>query len=170
MRIIEGEYDDRPLPGPWNRRRPEYPGPLENDPGPAEAAPAPLEKAPGPVTGAGEPEDVPLPGPWNRRREPEPARGRPETETAPAESGNENANESRAVSAAAMQYNPEAIPEEPGFCGEKQQCPGRGRRRAYIDRLFSPSGIYAGIVTAEVLGGRGGRFGCRRRPVVRSGK
>ncbi len=41
MRIIEGEHGDRPLPGPWERRR--DPGPVSAEAGPEEI-PAPPER------------------------------------------------------------------------------------------------------------------------------
>jgi len=51
-----------------------------------------------------------------------------------------------------------ALGEEKPF-GNENDCPKPVHPRALMNRLFSPSGIYAGIIMAEVLGSRGGRNG-----------
>lgn len=144
------EYDDEPLPGPWGRRRAETP-PERND-------------SPGGGTEAGyrsrsDYDDAPKPNQWSPEREvPTLSRESPENDSVahghsfkikrrePEDTGTEQ----------------RAIPECPreAVCEERpngNDCHDSGHPRALLNHLFSPSGIYAGIIMAEVLGGRGGR-------------
>lgn len=164
MRIIEGEYDG-PLKGPWSRRRKEQPGPVVNVPGPGS------EGMYGTESGH---DDRPLQGPWVRRREPVPD---------PVEADREDIiirpEKKRDYYTGAPAGAPVAVPEQTpeqtteikrpaGAAGENEekpappeQCREPERDRGFTRNLFCPSGIYAGIIMAEILGGRGGRM--RRR-------
>ncbi len=197
MRIIEGENDHLPLPGPWNR-------PRGGNRGPAEGAPG--QPGGGPYRSGEEEEDRPLPGPWSRREHPsnpgQPAPGTPPEvpQDQPPEPGQEPAQEKRpepgprprpklprepppeqesprpaedagsAAGPAAREAGPAPAPaaevgEAAGgeICGrpvEKVERPIRDGARSpeeYMRKIFSPGGVYAGIVMAEILGSRGGR-------------
>lgn len=161
MRIIEGEYDDRPLQGPWSRRR-------ESRPLPGGDVPSPREE--GMYRSEGDYDDRPLQGPWSRRQDPAPSPVGDDPEeiwAEPEEEKEYTAGSPDKKIDAAPERTAEiakaaiaAVPEE-----EKpapvEQCRPRGREIACMHSLFRPSGIYAGIVMAEILGGRGGRS--RRR-------
>ncbi|MFZ5631228.1 MAG: hypothetical protein ACOY40_00105 [Bacillota bacterium] len=162
MRIIEGEYDDRPLPGPWNRRRREYPAPGSESSG----------------------DDLPLRGPWNRRQEPVPAPVEVEPERSVPRPGEEKEYtpgipvertitvSGRAATAGEKVKNGDrgdAVRDGAEIPVPEGRCPAHGERRACMHRLFSPSGLYAGIVMAEILGGRGGRVSRRSSAAGRWG-
>ncbi len=153
MRVIEGEYDDLPLPGPWSRPRGGAAGNEREEP------------------------DLPLPGPWDRRRGPFPAETGPDPETARRDGDADYAaappaREPEPVRGGAAFSGGAASPGEMADAGGEDRPPGAGegrapeRRRAPADHLkkfFSPAGIYTGIVMAEILGPRGGRPGRRCR-------
>ena|GEM_PF-4721518 len=209
MRIIEGEFGDRPLPGPWSRRQ---------------GSPAPEAEVPGTAGGGStaRDDDRPLQGPWSPKgpeyrdagagrsgegtpgnegfsgsegtpggegegagkklpeptkpREQVPRTGRP-THSGPgperrremgADGGSPGQPRGRSTAAGAgtdggqvvapsgRREAPTAVQAETG-----EECPA-GQPGAFRDRrlrgIFCPAGIYAGIVMAEVLNGRGGRF------------
>ncbi|MCL6610152.1 MAG: hypothetical protein K6T66_01285 [Peptococcaceae bacterium] len=166
MGIIEGEYDDRPLPGPWNRREGGYPGPVARVPGPVNE---------GAIGSEGKDDDLPLPGPWDRRPVPVPP------DPGPPEESPRTGEDADYDAAPPDHREPEPFPgraEEPGEMPDtagleesraacEKQVPGRCRRPGgYIRKIFSPAGIYAGVIMAEVLGPRGGKLG-RQSPVIR---
>lgn len=152
MHIIEGGYDDRPLSGPWSRRREEQAPPERNLPHPADGG----ENETGIETG-----DWTLPGPGSRGGDLS-----PET----LKEGPEKA----AYGTAAVSEQPAADFEEANSGGREDPdtcrkphpdlfCPdGENRRQRFtLRQFFSPSGLYAGIIMAEVLQSRGGRSGRR---------
>jgi len=141
------EYDDEPLQGPWGRRPAETP-PERND-------------SPGGGAEAGyrsrDYDDVPGPNQWNQEREvPTLSREGPENDSVvhgqsfriKKRESEDAGTEQRAI----PECPREAVTEKP-----YNDCPDSGHPRALLNNLFSPSGIYAGIIMAEVLGGRGGR-------------
>ncbi|MCL6478668.1 MAG: hypothetical protein K6T65_09650 [Peptococcaceae bacterium] len=113
-------------------------------------------------------DDMPLPGPWNRRPPPDtvPERGAPRPAEVPSAEG--TADTARTLPAGRAVCEGEGDPGRENFETPRQEAryPAPRGRKPGIRDLLSPAGIYAGIVMAEILGGRGGRFG-RRPPVVR---
>lgn len=152
------EYDKEPLPGPWGQRRAETP-PERND-------------SPGGGAGAGyrsrsDYDDVPQPDQWSPERE-VPSLRREDPENHPVVHGHSFKIKSREPEDAVTEQR--AIPECPREAVSEEttydnDCPDSDHPRALLNHLFSPSGIYAGIVMAEVLGSRGGRNG-RQSSVV----
>lgn len=176
-KIIEGEHD-LPLPGPWSRRQ----GGGTRRPG----GDVPPQGGGMTHSSGEEKEDRPLSGPWSRRSEEyEPPRGDvPETAAGPEYRGGDQSEDAAAPEPVKTRQRPvpvhrRAEPEAgpPDAAGEQpatvkketepcvtprqeQQC-----RNVLIRNMLSPSGLYAGIIMSEVLGGRGGRNG-RRSSVV----
>lgn len=156
--------DDLPLRGPWSRR--------EESPRPAETLPADYNEGWETAGGGESVEDSPLRGPWSRRQEdPVPPEGegefpRTEMERRPAAQepggGPRTASVEEAVKPAVevAVFTP-YVPDVPDVQDARDSCPS-GRRREPVKNLFTPRGVYHGIIMAEILGSRGGRS--RRRP------
>ncbi|KJR98344.1 MAG: hypothetical protein VR68_10795 [Peptococcaceae bacterium BRH_c4a] len=176
--------DDRPLSGPWSRRPMEAP-PKRNDfPGEEveagygsrneydDASLPGRNDSPGRGAEAGnrsrsDYDDAPKPNQWNPEREVSTLR-REDPENNPVVHGHSFKIKSREPEDAVTEQR--AIPECPreAVCEERpngNDCHDSGHPRALLNHLFSPSGIYAGIIMAEVLGSRGGRNG-RQSSVV----
>ncbi|MCL5057073.1 MAG: hypothetical protein M1130_03580 [Actinobacteria bacterium] len=154
--------DDLPLRGPWTRR--------EDSSRPAGTGPADYTEG-WETAGEGEGvEDSPLRGPWARRQEdPEPREGegelpRTERERRPAAPEPDAGRRTALVEETIKPDLAAAVPAS--HCRDvgdvRDNCPGTGRRRAFLQNLCTPKGVYHGIIMAEVLGSRGGRS--RRRP------
>ncbi|MFZ5646662.1 MAG: hypothetical protein ACOY30_03475 [Bacillota bacterium] len=144
-------HEDKPLPGPWSRRREEYDTPRSDVP----------ETAAGPEYGGrDQTEDTPPPEPVRPRRRPVAAHRRAEPEAGPA---------GRTLEAA-FACPPDVAGDQPAAAKkETEPCvtPRQDQqyRNVLLRNMLSPSGLYAGIVMAEVLGSRGGRNG-RQSSVV----
>ncbi|MHB8917342.1 MAG: hypothetical protein ACYC4H_04910 [Desulfocucumaceae bacterium] len=146
MRIIEGGYDDRPLQGPWSRRREEQQAP------PVKNTPEPDVDVKGEDSTGIETWEENVPGSEKMKEPPEKAVPR----KAPAAE----------KPAAAFEEVVSGGRQDPETClkaGPDLHCPGgeRIRQRFTLRQFFSPSGLYAGIIMAEVLQSRGGRRGRR---------
>jgi len=144
------EYDDEPLQGPWGRRPAEAP-PERND--------SPVGGSEAGYRSRSDYEDVPGPNQWNPEREVSTLR-REVPENDSVVHGHSFKIKKREPEEAGTEQR--AIPECPREAVSEERpngnyCPDSGHPRAMLNHLFSPSGIYAGIVMAEVLGGRGGR-------------
>ena len=154
--------DDLPLRGPWSRRK--------DSSRPAETRPADYTED-WEAAGEGESveEDSPLRGPWARRQEdPGPREGEgelPRTERERRPAAQEPGGGPRTASVEEAVKPDRAVaflaPPGPEVPDARDNCPA-GRRREPMQNLFTPKGIYHGIIMAEVLGSRGGRS--RRRP------
>lgn len=150
--------DDLPLRGPWTRR--------EKPSRPAEAKPIEYEMA---SEGESD-EDTLLQGPWDRRQEDSGICGGegdlPRTERERRPAAPEPGVGRRAASAGETIKPDTAVSVPAPYCPDvpdaRDNCPGTGRRRAFLQNLCTPKGVYHGIIMAEVLGSRGGRS--RRRP------
>lgn len=144
------EQEDRPLSGPWSRRREEYAPRRGNVPETA--------AEPG-YGGRDETEHTPVPEPVRPRRRPAAVHRRAEPEGGPEERPLETVvaeppDAGKLPVAGMREAEPCIAP-----CQEQQY------RNVLLRNMFSPSGLYAGIIMAEVLGGRGGRNG-RQSSVV----
>lgn len=160
-RIVE---DDLPLRGPWTRR--------EDFPRPVEARPAEYTEG-WETAGEGEcVEDSPLRGPWSRRQEdPGPREGEgelPRTEKERRPAAQEPGGRPRTASveeavkpAGEVAVITPYVPDAPDVQDARDICPS-GRRKDLMKNLFTPRGVYNGVIMAEILGSRGGRS--RRRP------
>lgn len=143
------EREDKPLSGPWSRRREEYETPRDDVP----------EMAAGPeYRGREQAGDAPPPEPVKPRRRPVAVHRRAEPEAEPGAGAEGRALEAVYADALnAAREQPEAAKDETGPGAtprQDQQC-----RNQLFRNMLSPSGLYAGIVMAEVLGARGGRNG-----------
>lgn len=181
MRIIEGEYGDRPLPGPWSRPGGGRRGHGGSDPGRppdpvAEGAPGGggIPGSEGSPGNEGDFRDIPLPGPWSRRREPGPADPGPvAADSAPVPEAARGGRDGDLPAAARTQKPQPPRPVEdlgpagvPGTGEPRKEFedPSRECRRSQpggLHVLFTPRGIYSAVIMAEILGSRGGRRGRR---------
>ena len=157
MRIIEGNYDDQPLKGPWNRQE-------STPPDEPSRFPEPSNSDPGVYRTGDEKEDPPLSGPWNR----EGTRDFPKTvqKEDPLNSGESIEYDSPSIfrkqDIQSDQSSTTSKVNETDPCNEL-----RGKLERKLDKtcgskgfaknLFTPAGIYNGLVMAEILGSRGGR-------------
>ena len=155
MLIIEGGYDDRPLQGPWSRRREEQQVP------PVKNTPEPDVDVKGEESTGIEAWEENVPGSGGRGGgySPETMKEPPEKAVprkAPVAEKPVAAFE-EAVSGG-RQYPDTCLRSDPDL-----HCPGGERisQRFNLRQFFSPSGLYAGIIMAEVLQSRGGRSGRR---------
>lgn len=180
-RVVEGNYGDLPLPGPWSRR----------GKAPQSGGDIPAGSEAGAYGSEGIPEDLPLSGPWSQRQGDGTSPQQPTGDSAVGREGErETAGEYNSSGSAtrtgqdedrgarapepegkaavviaeapegAVQYTLRLADDrrdgrpdpQPDKCSD-----GGGHRSDMAHRLFCPSGLYAGIIMAEVLGGRGGR-------------
>lgn len=144
------DYDDLPLPGPWNRRQTGKPPSETKTPVPDKQEDV-LEKY---ETGTKDNKkdkeviivrEIETPAP-----DTEPVSAVKNPKGAPAETI--GADDRKAAGGAG-----ESVRDIPIQGGKS---PGKGR--LFLESILSPSTLYAGIIMSEVLGGRGGRSRRRR--------
>lgn len=147
MNIIN---DDRPLSGPWSRR------PVETS---AEWDDSPGDHKVDSETEQWEKREVPISRREDRDNDPViRGHGFIIKSGVSEDDGTEQLNVPESQTAALSEEKP---------YGNGDNCPDSVQPRALLNHLFSPSGIYAGIVMAEVLGSRGGRNGLQASVVGR---
>lgn len=185
MRIIEGENDNLRLPGPWNRPRggnrdpggavsgqpggePHYQGEGEEEDRPLSG---PWSRRERPSSPEQPPEPQPEPRPEHRpkprpkvRRQPPPDPEFPRPAEDDGYAAGPPAREADTVPVPAAAVGEAAGGEAGDRTGRTCEKPMRERIQspeAYLRKILSPGGVYAGVVMAEILGSRGGRW--RRR-------